>query len=124
MKKIMMIAILSVASMGSAWAQAEITFDKLTHNFGKFKEADKQHATFTFKNTGNQPLVLNQVMASCGCTDVKYDKKPIAPGQSGKIEVSYDGANKFPGYVKKNITVRSNAKNEMVRLYIEGEMEE
>ena len=123
MKKILMIAAVFMASIGFASAQAEIKFDKQTHNFGKFKEADIQHATFTFKNIGDQPLVLNQVMASCGCTDVKYDKKPIAPGQSGKIEVSYDGKNKFPGYVKKNITVRSNGKNELVRLYIEGEME-
>lgn len=123
MKKILMIVTVLMAGFSYASAQAEITFDKLTHNFGKFKEAEIQHAVFTFKNTGNQPLVLNQVMASCGCTNVKYDKKPIAPGESGKIEVSYDGKNKFAGYVKKNITVRSNAKKELVRLYIEGEME-
>lgn len=118
-----MIAAVFMASIGFASAQAEITFDKLTHNFGKFPESQKQHAVFTFKNNGNQPLVINQVIASCGCTNVQYDKKPLAPGESGKISVTYDGKDKFPGFVKKTITVRSNAKTELVRLYIEGEME-
>ena len=124
MKKILIIAIALMASVTYASAQAKIKFDKTTHNFGKFEESEKQHASFTFTNTGNQPLVINQVMASCGCTNVKYEKKPVAPGQSGKIEVTYEGEGKFPGYVKKNITVRSNADGaETVRLYIEGEMD-
>lgn len=123
MKKFLMIAFALFTFATFASAQAEIKFDKMTHNFGKFKESDIQHAVFTFTNTGNQPLVINQVMASCGCTNVKYEKKPIAPGAQGKIEVAYDGKGKFPGYVKRNISVRSNAKTEMVRLYIEGEME-
>ena len=114
MKKILIIAIALMTSVTYASAQAKIKFDKTTHNFGKFEESEKQHATFTFTNTGDQPLVIN----------VKYEKQPVAPGKSGKIEVTYDGEGKFPGYVKKNITVRSNAAGaETVRLYIEGEMD-
>ena len=67
-------------------------------------------------------LVINQIVASCGCTIPNYDKRPIAPGQKGTIDVTYNGTGKFPGHFKKSITVRTNGKVEMTRLYIEGVM--
>ena len=127
MKKILMMTMLVFSMMATAQAQeqAEIKFDKVTHNFGTFSGKDGlQKATFTFTNVGQAPLVINQVVASCGCTIPTYDKKPIAPGQKGTIQVSYNGKGKFPGTFKKSITVRSNAKTEMTRLYVEGDMTE
>ena len=82
-----------------------------------------QKTTFTFTNVGKAPLVINQVVASCGCTVANYDKRPIPPGQKGTIEISYNGAGKFPGHFKKSITVRTNAVTEMTRLYVEGVMQ-
>ena len=104
--------------------QAEITFETTSHNFGSFPESSpKVTCTFTFKNTGDAPLVIHQAIASCGCAVPDYPKTPIKPGESGKITVTYNGAGKFPGHFKKSITVRTNAKQEMTRLYIEGDME-
>ncbi|MBO4660817.1 MAG: DUF1573 domain-containing protein [Prevotella sp.] len=127
MKKILMIAMMlvSIVTTASAQNQAEIKFDKVTQNLGTFSEKDAVQTTvFTFTNVGQAPLVINQVVASCGCTVPKYEKKPIAPGQQGTINVTYNGKGKFPGHFKKSITVRSNAKTEMTRLYIEGDMTE
>ena len=125
MKKFVFMFILFVASVCSANAQAEIKFDKLTHNFGKFPESSpKVTCVFTFTNVGDQPLVINQAVASCGCTVPEYTKAPIKPGESGQIKVTYNGAGKFPGHFKKSITVRTNGKVEMTRLYVEGDMEE
>ena len=127
MKKFFMIAmmLMSIVTTASAQNQAEIKFDKVTQNLGTFSEKDAvQNTVFTFTNVGQAPLVINQVVASCGCTVPKYDKKPIAPGQQGTINVTYNGKGKFPGHFKKSITVRSNAKTEMTRLYIEGDMTE
>ncbi len=108
-----------------AMAQAEIKFENTSHNFGSFPESSSvQKCTFKFKNTGDQPLVINQAVASCGCTVPAYTKTPIKPGETGEIAVTYNGAGKFPGHFKKTITIRSNAKTEMVRLYIEGDMTE
>ena len=105
--------------------QAEIKFDKVTQDLGTFSvKSPVKTATFTFTNVGNAPLVLNQVVASCGCTVPRYDKKPVAPGQKGTITVTYNGTGKFAGHFKKSITVRSNGKIEMTRLYIEGIMTE
>lgn len=123
MKKLLLIALMVVGSVTMASAQAEIKFDKVTVNFGTFPETNPvQHTTFTFTNVGNQPLLLKQVVAACGCTVPKYDKRPIAPGQRGSIEVTYNGKNKIPSHFKKAITVYSNGKVEMTRLYIEGDM--
>ena len=125
MKKFVFMFILFVASVCSANAQAEIKFDKLTHNFGKFPESSpKVTCVFTFTNVGDQPLVINQAVASCGCTVPEYTKAPIKPGESGQIKVTYNGAGKFPGHSKKPITVRTNGKVEMTRLYVEGDIEE
>ena len=125
MKKYLLIALMIISGISFASAQSEIRFDKLTVNFGTFSEANPvKKTTFTFTNVGNQPLVINQVVASCGCTVPKYDKRPIAPGQKGAIDVTYNGKGKFPGHFKKSITVRTNGKVEMTRLYVEGEMTE
>lgn len=109
----------------SIFAQAEIKFEKTSHNFGNFSEKDgAQSCVFKFVNCGDQPLVINQAVASCGCTVPTYTKKPVMPGESGEISVKYNGAGRYPGHFKKTITIRTNGKKEMVRLYIEGEMTE
>lgn len=109
----------------SAQNQAAIKFDKLSYDFGSFSEKSPvQKCVFTFTNTGNAPLVINQAMASCGCTVPSYTKSPIAPGKKGKIEVTYNGKGKFPGHFKKTITVKTNGVPEMTRLYVEGIMTE
>lgn len=125
MRRIVFSTLLFVCGILAASAQAEIKFDKLTHNFGKFSESSPVvTCTFTFTNTGDKPLVINQAVASCGCTVPEYTKDPIQPGQKGTIKVTYNGTGKFPGHFKKSITIRTNGKVEMTRLYIEGDMEE
>lgn len=104
---------------------AEIKFDTLRHNFGSFPETNPVvKCTFNFTNTGTAPLVIHQAFASCGCTVPNYPKTPIKPGESGKIDVTYNGTGKYPGHFQKTITIRSNSKTEVVRLLIEGIMTE
>ena len=125
MKRIILALTMLVAITASASAQAEIKFEKLVHNFGTFEESNPvQKATFTFTNVGDKPLIINQAIASCGCTVPTYTKKPIAPGQKGQISVTYNGKGMFPGHFKKSITVRTNGSVEMSRIYIEGVMSE
>lgn len=125
MKKLILAMTMLVAMVASAHAQAEIKFDKVIHNFGTFSEkAPVQKTTFTFTNVGDKPLIINQAIASCGCTVPSYTKTPIAPGKQGQISITYNGKGMFPGHFKKSITVRSNGNVEMTRLYIEGVMSE
>jgi hypothetical protein len=125
MKKILFL-ILLIAGINYVFAQggAEIKFDKTTHNFGTFPESSPiVTGTFTFTNVGDAPLVIHQAVASCGCAEPEYTKEPVMPGKTGTIKVTYDGTGKFPGYFKKSITIRTNAKTEMLRLFIEGDMQ-
>lgn len=124
MKKLILTTILSFFAMVTfAAGEAEIKFEKTSHNFGTFSESSpKVTCVFKFTNTGDNLLVIHQAIASCGCTVPQYPKQPIKPGESGEIIVTYDGAGKFPGHFKKSITLRTNAKQEIVRLYVEGDM--
>ena len=104
----------AIAQSENGKKQAEIKFDKTTHNFGKFSESSpKVTCEFTYTNVGEAPLIINQAVASCGCAVPEYTKAPVQPGQTGK----------FPGHFKKSITIRTNGAVEMTRLYIEGDME-
>ncbi len=129
MKKILALSLMFFVMLGAVFAQdntkqADIKFDKTSHNFGIFSEKDPiVTCVFTFTNTGSAPLIIHQAVPSCGCTVPTFTKEPIKPGESGKMEIRYNGTGKFPGHFKKSITVRSNAKTKMVRLYVEGTME-
>ena len=124
MKKLILTTILAIiAVFAYAESGADIKFEKNTHDFGVFSEdAPKVTCTFKFTNVGDELLIIHQAVASCGCTAPVYPKEPIKPGESGEITVTYNGAGRFPGHFKKSITVRTNGKHEIVRLYISGDM--
>ena len=127
MKKLILTTIVLAFTLTVAMAQkpAQIKLEKTSHDFGSFSESNpKVTCVFAFENVGEQPLVINQAIASCGCTVPEYTKEPVKPGEKGEIKVTYNGAGKFPGHFKKSITVRTNGAVEMTRLYIEGDMTE
>ena len=122
MKKILLTVALLAAFVVNASAQAVIKYDKSSHDFGKFDEEKKQTVVFAFTNTGDEPLVIQQVMTTCGCTVADYTKTPIPAGKKGQIKVTYNGRGKPKGLFRKVITVRSNATNAMTRIYVSGDM--
>lgn len=122
MKRTILTFIFLVVGVISLSAQAVIKFEKTTHNFGTFSEENPVSTIFIFTNTGDEPLVIQQAMSTCGCTVASYTKTPIEPGQKGQLKVTYDGKGKAQGHFKKVITVRSNASNALARVYIEGNM--
>ena len=102
--------------------QATISFDKLIHDFGTFKEEKGNvTCTFSFINTGSVPLVINRVTASCGCTSPAWSKEPIIPGGGGFVKATYNPKNR-PGGFRKSLTVFSNAEKKAVVLTITGEV--
>ncbi len=98
-----------------------ITFVNVTHDFGTIDEGEKVACVFKFSNTGDADLVLTSVLTSCGCTVSKFSKKPIPPGGSGTIEITYDSTDRN-GMQTKTITVQSNAKNKIMILRITAEV--
>ena len=72
---------------------AKIRFEKMEHQYGTIQKGGNGDCQFTFWNDGNEPLILQTVKASCGCTTPKYTQKPVMPGESGVIDVHYNTNN-------------------------------
>ena len=128
MKKIItLIAFALISSIGFAQSGPKIEFlaKDNTIDYGKVsKSNDNGIRIFEFKNTGDAPLIITEVLSTCGCTVPTKPNEPIMPGKTGKIEVKYNMA---PGPIRKTITVESNAVNYesgRVALKIKGEVTE
>lgn len=88
----------------------QIEFAEQVHDYGKVKKGGDGNCEFVFTNTGNEPLILSNVKASCGCTVPTWTKEPIMPGKTGTIKVRYN-TNTSPQSFTKTITVSSNSIN-------------
>ena len=125
MKKTLLIlfaAICAVAAFAADKKAPAISFDEVVYDFGTIKESDGwiEHE-FKFTNTGNAPLAIATVSASCGCTKPEFPKKPIAPGKSAKIKIRFTPEG-LKGYFARTAKVRTNVKGKegTVTLTIKG----
>lgn len=123
-KTIILIAILLVSSIGFAQNGPKIVFSAKdnTIDYGKVTKSENGERDFIFTNTGNAPLIITNVLSTCGCTVPTKPTEPVMPGKTGKITVKYNMA---PGPIRKTITVESNAVNYeagRVALKIKGEV--
>lgn len=117
-KYLLLLLFFAVCLPISAKEKAEIRFASRIHDFGYVKEtAGNVSHEFEFENTGDAPLIIISVRRSCGCTLPTYPKKPIAPGEKGKIGVTYIPTGR-QGPFDKAVTVKTNAGN--VHLRIKG----
>ena len=99
----------------------EANIDQTDIDFGKLNLGNKQERTLKLTNTGNKPLIVQDVVLSCGCTKVDYPKAPIMPGETGEVTVSYDPDKK--GGFHKTVTLYCNAKQSPLRITISGKVE-
>ena len=83
--------------------------DSSTVDLGTIMQGDTIMHVYNFKNTGNMPLVLSNVNASCGCTTPSYSKEPVAPGERGFITVKFNSKGK-EGKMNKTVTAFANTK--------------
>jgi hypothetical protein len=133
MKKFVLTLLFAVMSLGIVCAQEKdpkqipangpkISFSETTHDYGTVEKASDGNCEFEFTNKGNEPLILSNVRASCGCTAPTWSKEPIMPGQKSTIKVHYNTNN--VGGFNKSITVTSNAvDNPRVVLKIKGKVQ-
>ena len=77
------------------------------HDFGTINENDVVTHTYTFKNTGESPLIIESVRPSCGCTAPNWTKTPIPVGGEGVIDVKFDSKGKKNAQ-NKTVTVTAN----------------
>jgi len=103
------IAVVLMSSFGFAQNGPKIEFKAKdnTIDYGTTtKKKDNGLRSFEFTNTGDAPLIITNVLSTCGCTVPIKPEAPIMPGKTGKIEIKYS---MIPGPIRKTITVESNA---------------
>jgi hypothetical protein len=122
MKKLVLILFVGLIGW-SVQAQAKISFQEETIDYGEIKKGADGLRVFKFTNTGDQPLIITEVKSTCGCTIPKKPSQAIQPGATETIEVKYD--TKRVGPIRRTTTVYSNAENNpIVSLKIKGNVSE
>ena len=117
MKKILFLACFAAFGLAS---QAQTTANTPTakpvevlqlketsYNFGKIQQGRPVTHNFEIVNTGKEPLMLDNVQASCGCTTPEWSKEAIQPGATTTIKVGYNAA--AEGDFNKTITIHYNS---------------
>jgi len=101
------VLILAAAGISAAGGPS-IGFDKETHDYGRVLYGDIVTEEFVFTNTGDQPLTIENLEASCGCTKAVKGSSEVQPNSKSKIVASFDTDGLRAGKTKKTITVHSN----------------
>jgi len=100
-----------------------MSFEETVFDFGTVSEGEVVKHTFYFSNTGKSPLIIHSAQGSCGCTVPDWPKEPIAPGEEGKIEVTFNSNGKG-GDNKKLVTILANTKPVKTVITIKGFVKE
>lgn len=82
-------------------------FATIDHDFGTINEGEVVEHTYSFKNTGESPLIIQNAQGSCGCTVPDWSKEPIPVGGTGFVKAKFDSNGK-PNAQNKTVTVTAN----------------
>ncbi|HEY0029790.1 MAG TPA: DUF1573 domain-containing protein [Bacteroidia bacterium] len=116
LKKIAFLVFLCIAA--KSFSQ-EIKFKETKLSFGFVHEGDTVKLEYELKNIGDQPLVITNYEVECNCTTVEKVMKPIGPGESYILKVSFDTHEKYDRQ-DRTIKIISNAKNNPSELRFKG----
>lgn len=105
----------------AAGNMAEVNWEADVYDFGTIEKGTPVSHEFKFTNTGDSPLVITNVKASCGCTATDYPKNAVQPGESASITATYNA--KASGSFTKTITVYTNTEVSVQTLRIKGVVE-
>ncbi len=90
-------------------------------NLGKVREGEKIEISYRFRNTGNEILIINNIVVSCGCTVAEKPEAPIAPGAEGAIKATFDTKGRV-GTNHKTMAVYTNTKEAVSTVAFEVEV--
>lgn len=134
MKKAVLFIICSLLMVFSIYAQAvaskspvspvapkveTLRLNEPSYSFGKIPQGRPVIHVFKIQNIGAEPLLLENVQASCGCTTPEWSRDPIAPGAEASIKVGYNAYSE--GHFNKTVTILYN-NGQTKALIISGEV--
>ncbi|WP_299580199.1 DUF1573 domain-containing protein [uncultured Sunxiuqinia sp.] len=92
------------------------------YNFGQLQAGEVVAYSFHFTNSGDGALLIEKVETDCGCLNTHFPKEPVAPGESGYIEVVFNSAGET-GRVYKELQVVANTQPEITKLAVAATVE-
>lgn len=98
--------------------QTAASLSEVDIDMGEFDWNKKQEREITISNTGNVPLVINDVTTSCGCTTVEYTKEPIMPKKSGILKITYQA--EHPEHFNKTVSIHCNTPTSSIQIRVTG----
>jgi hypothetical protein len=102
--------------------KAEFKFESEEFRFGSIAQGEKVSHAFTFTNIGKEPLILENVSASCGCTVPDWPKEPIKGGEKATINVTFNSAGKS-GLQNSVVTIHANTESSPKQIFMKGNVE-
>jgi hypothetical protein len=108
----------TTATTATAAVESPIKWNETRHDFGQLELNKPGLVVFTFKNTGDKPVVISAARSSCGCTVAEYTKEPVKPGEEGQVKATYNSARE--GAFSKTVTVTFDGITDPVTLSLKG----
>lgn len=125
---LLILAVVGIAHKAYLYANepkgADIEFVEKIVDLGTLaQDDDKQHVRLSFRNSGDVPLVITEVRTSCSCTTIKYDRKPVQPGESGVLNITVDPKKAPKGNFYRVLQVHSTAHSGVQNITLKAEIE-
>lgn len=88
------------------------------YDFGEIPQHESVRYTFTFKNISDQPITIDNVRTSCGCTGTTWSQTPVPADSVGSVVLEYDAA--LPGEFRKYARVFFKGQRKAEKLWVSG----
>jgi hypothetical protein len=121
MKLFTFLLFISLFTVYPALAQPHVSADTTVYNFGSIKQGRIVRHTFIIRNTGNQPLIINDVDPDCGCVRINFTHTPIPPGKTARIDLVFVSKKKL-GTQFLSTQISTNADNPLFLVFFKGEV--
>lgn len=120
-KKPFLFAVLIFLS-SAVWSGAVSGLDvgNTVYDFGTVSQGETVTHSFTFENSGKDPLRIDRLKTSCGCTAALLSAKTIPAGEQGSIRTTFDSS-RFRGPIQKFIYLYpASPQGEPVKFTLKG----
>ena len=109
------------ASTTQSTHNTQVEADNTEFDLGTIRKRDVKTVSVSIKNVGKSPFLIFDTRASCGCTHIEYEKRPISPGSTTMISITYNADDM--GHFNKTVSLYGNIENSPLIIKLKGNIE-
>lgn len=98
--------------------ESKVTWNITEYDFGQVEYGTPVYCTFVMTNVSNEPVIIDNVRTSCGCTAPFWTEKEVMPGDTSHVVMEYDAHDKGDFYRWVRVFISGQRRPE--RLYVQG----